>query len=280
VHQGRLEGEITLGVQARVTIGGKQVSLRQTADALANHTGPWVAVSAALKHGEEHPRALASKGAVVITDRASAATRGRGLVETLARALTPDARGVAVLVREKGAPLDDVRALCGALRPIAKRAGALLLVHTHVTLVRELGLDGAHVSSTGEPRKARALLRRGALLGVSRHDGDAIDEGVVDYSTLSPIFAPSSKPGDARATLGLDALGARCRASPTPVVALGGIAALSARGAFGKGAAAVAVVGAVMAAHDPRRALMELISVAGADLAPRRAKIGAGQRAH
>jgi thiamine-phosphate pyrophosphorylase len=200
---------------------------------------------------------------LVITDEDACARVGRGVMETVARALLPASPSVAVLVRTPHRSLDDVRSLCGALAPIARRAGASLLVHTHLTLVRELGLAGAHVRSGADVREARALLPAGALLGASRHDGDALDRDALaplDYVTLSPIFSPLSK-RDARAPLGVDALARACAAPrATPLVALGGIDRRNARACIRAGAPAVAVVGAVMSAHDPRRALSALCS--------------------
>jgi thiamine-phosphate pyrophosphorylase len=127
--------------------------------------------------------------------------------------------------------------------------------------VRELGLAGAHVSARANVSEVRALLPPGALLGASRHEGDALDEKAltsVDYVTLSPIFQPLSKVA-ARAPLGVDSLSRACAASrTTPLVALGGIDHRNARACRGAGAPAVAVIGAVMASHDPRRALSAL----------------------
>ena len=201
---------------------------------------------------------------LVITDEHACARVSRGVVETIARALWPSAPGVAVLVRAPDRSLEDVRVLCAALQPIARRAQALLLVHTHVQLVGALGLHGAHVNAHTDVREARAQLPPGALLGASRHDGDPLDEEALaplDYVTLSPLFAPSSKPAsaahatDARASLGVAAL---ARSSAKPLDALGGINERRAAACFRAGADAVAVIGAVMHAHDPRRALLEL----------------------
>src|SRR6476469_5256413 len=58
---------------------------------------------------------------LLITDDAACARAGRGVVETVARALLPEARGVAVLVRMKRAPVDDVAATCAAVRAIAQK---------------------------------------------------------------------------------------------------------------------------------------------------------------
>lgn len=193
---------------------------------------------------------------LVITDEEACRAQTRGVVETVARALLPEVPpGIAVLVRAKSRPLDHVRDLCAALRPVTRRARAQLLVHTHASLVAELGLDGAHLDSQANVAKARAGLPQGALLGASRHDGDPLDDAALDYVTLSPIFQTDERPG-----LGVNVLSGKSATSATPIVALGGIDETRAASCIRAGAAAVAVMGAVMGAHDPRRALNRIVA--------------------
>lgn len=201
---------------------------------------------------------------LVITDRAACATRGRGVLETVARALAGvDARDVAVLYRDKArSPEHNLRTVA-ALRTLCRHAGARVLVHTHVFVATSLGLDGAHLASdalttAGEVALARSLLAPGALLGVSVHRGDQVPLEV-DYAMLAPVFAPSSKPHDTRPPLGLDGLRAACTATPVPLIALGGIDDGNARACFDAGARAVAVLGAVMSAPDPARTLRRVL---------------------
>jgi thiamine-phosphate pyrophosphorylase len=195
------------------------------------------------------------------TDAAMARTRGRGVVDTVVRMLAGHDVGgrVAVVVRDKVASVDDVAALCGALRPVCQRGGALLLVHTHVPLVAALRLDGAHLDGRADVGAARARLPHGCLLGASRHRDDVDGQGLgvagADYATLSPIFAPTSKPDDARAPLGPAAL----RGHRLPVYALGGVDEENAAACIAAGAAGVAVLGGLMAATDPSRSLTALL---------------------
>ncbi|MDP2342042.1 MAG: thiamine phosphate synthase [Deltaproteobacteria bacterium] len=195
----------------------------------------------------------------VITD--AGACRAGGVVLTVARMLNDvDVGGaVAVVARTKGSSIDPA-ALCSALLPLCRRAGALLMAHTDARLVGALGLDGVHLPSASPPRLARLQMPRGRLLGISRHAGDAFDDDdVCDYATLSPVFAPTSKPLDSRPPLGPPALSGHRRA----VVALGGVDAGNARACLNHGAAGVAVVGAVLSAVDPRRALLSLMQAVG-----------------
>ena len=205
--------------------------------------------------------------------------RGRGVLETLARALsfvpeqpTVDA-ALAILVRAKRSTVDDVARLCEAIRALtAGVRGALVLVHTHVDLVKKLGLDGAHLASgvaatfadtVDHAARMRAAMPTGTLLGCSRHAGDALDDVALasfDYVTLSPVFAPTSKHNDTRPTLGLDGLRAHVGRCARPVVALGGVHEHNARACLDHGAVAVAVLGAAMSARDPRTVTTSLLA--------------------
>lgn len=216
---------------------------------------------------------------LVITDEATCRRRGRSVVASVARMLSSSSRAagaldlagqVAVVVRHKQ---HDTAGLCEALRPICHRAGALVFAHGDTGLVGALGLDGVHLPGGASVRAARLRLPRGALLGQSRHahDVDSTGDGAddannddVDYVTLSPIFSPSSKPDDTRMPLGVGALRAprdRLRRLRSPVFALGGVDDRNARACLQHGAVGVAVIGAVLGALDPRRALLALLDV-------------------
>ncbi len=205
---------------------------------------------------------------LLITDAAACATRCRGVVDTVARALDGvDARQVAVLFRDKAASPDKNLRAVAALRSLCARSGARVLIHTHVFMAMSLGLHGAHLASDalrapGDVELARSLLARGALLGVSAHAGDALPAGA-DYALLSPVFPSTSKPADQRPLVGLDGLRAVCATSPTPVVALGGVDEENAPACLAAGAQAVAVLGGVMGARDPSAALRRLLAALG-----------------
>ena len=90
-----------------------------------------------------------------------------------------------------------------------------------------------------------------------------------DAVTLSPIFVSASKPGYGPA-LGLERLGEVAAVSPVPVIALGGIEdEAGVRACLEAGAAAVAVMGAVMRAADPAGLLARLVRATGTGEQPR-----------
>lgn len=109
---------------------------------------------------------------------------------------------------------------------------------------QQYGLN-LHLPGGMDAAALRPLAPRG--LSQSVHDRAGLQRARVagvDRVLLSPIFAPGSKPLDARPPLGLAALAAAC-AHPTPkVLALGGITPARAPPCREAGAAGVAAIGA------------------------------------
>ncbi len=125
--------------------------------------------------------------------------------------------------------------------------GATVIVHARTPdgarLAAARGL-GLHLPSGVDPAPWRARIP--GLLGASCHDRAQLEraDGVCDYATLSPVFAPTSKPHDRRSTLGLHGLARACSGLDLPVLALGGLGPGNARGCLQAGAWGVAGIGA------------------------------------
>jgi thiamine-phosphate pyrophosphorylase len=122
-----------------------------------------------------------------------------------------------------------------------------------------------HLPAGASPQQARARLGKGALIGLSVHSADeaARADPTADYVTLSPIFGSISKPGYGPA-LGVQGLVDAAAHARVPIVALGGVSADNLGPCLAAGAAAVAVMGAVMAAADPEAATAALARTLGA----------------
>lgn len=106
-----------------------------------------------------------------------------------------------------------------------------------------------------------------ALIGMSVHSpGEAsiLDPETVDYAVAGPFAETASKPGYGPA-LGIDGLAAIVRASPVPVIAIGGIDAANTADCLAAGAAGIAVMGSIMRAPDPAGEMARLVAaLAGA----------------
>ena len=192
---------------------------------------------------------------LVVSDRRQ--TGRLGLVATVAAAVTGGAR--AVVLREKDLERSERTELgCALVELLAAVGGTVSVAGADVELARNIGAHGLHLA-WADPFPED---RNGLVVGRSCHDarelGDAGTEEV-DYATVSPVFPSSSKPGygPAITTAGLTRL---VGGTAVPLVALGGVTPANARSCLDAGAAAVAVMGAVMSADDPAAATAELLT--------------------
>jgi thiamine-phosphate pyrophosphorylase len=197
----------------------------------------------------------------LITDRRLAGARG--LIATCEAALQGAPRGaVAIQLREKDLEARELFELACQMRQLCDRYGASLLVNDRIDVAIAARADGVHLASKSiGAADARNLLGSAALIGVSTHSpADVINaaEQGADFVVFGPVFAPLSKSGHGTPQ-GRDGLTAACRAASIPVFALGGItpervAAMADCGAVGAG-----VIGWVIGADDPGRAVESLI---------------------
>jgi thiamine-phosphate pyrophosphorylase len=192
---------------------------------------------------------------LVITDRKGAT---RPLEEVVAAALRGGCRWLSL--REKDLAHDERLALLERLVSLARPFGATISVHGDLAAAEAAG-TGVHLPAGGSPERARARLGKGALIGLSVHSAGeaAAAHPAADYVTLSPIFPSISKPGYGPA-LGADGIADAVARSSVPIVALGGVTEGNLASCLAAGAAAVAAMGAVMAAADPEAATAALVA--------------------
>ncbi|HXE16922.1 MAG TPA: thiamine phosphate synthase [Stellaceae bacterium] len=149
-----------------------------------------------------------------------------------------------------------------------ERARARVSVHADYDAAMTTGATGVHLPRHGSIKTARAYLGNRALIGISTHDRNEVQQAIAlgaDYVTLSPIFPSASKP-DYGPALGLDGLAAIAKSAPIPVYALGGVDAGNAAACRAAGAAGVAIMGAAMRAADPEAMVRRVIASLGAPL--------------
>lgn len=155
-------------------------------------------------------------------------------------------------LREKDLPADAQVSLLQRLLPIARAHGARLSLHGDPAIAKEAGADGVHLSAGRDPALARKLLGPAALIGVSLHTAEEaarLDPATVDYAIAGAVFATPSKPG--YGPIGLSGLRIIAEVARVPVIAIGGIGALTASDALRAGARGLAVMGGLMRAPDP-----------------------------
>lgn len=196
---------------------------------------------------------------IVITDVALASPRS---VETVVEtALEAGARSIQL--REKGASARELLARGRRLRELTRKWGALLFINDRFDLALAVEADGVHLGPHDLPvRAVRRIAPAGFLIG---HSTDVVEVAIraanegADYIGCGAVRATTTK-ADAGEAIGVAGLERVARAVPVPVVGIGGIdPSLARRIAEQSSAAGVAVIGAVMAASDPGRAVRELL---------------------
>ena len=211
----------------------------------------------------------------VLVDPAQA--RGRPLAEIAAAA----ARGGATLIqlRDKTGTtremIEAVRAIVAALAG----SGVPLLVNDRVDVALAAEADGVHLGREDmEPREARVLLGRGAIIGAtvrSEAEVAALQPDATDYVCIGGVFATSSKdnPDPPLGVAGFARLAelSRAKAPGIPVGAIAGINERNAAEVIAAGADGVAIVSAVTSAADPEAAARNLREIVEAARAGRAA---------
>jgi thiamine-phosphate pyrophosphorylase len=198
---------------------------------------------------------------LVITDRTQAHAP---LDDVLAAAFAAGCRWASV--REKDLPPGGQVALAQRLLRVARDWDAILTLHGEPKLAQAAGLDGVHLSGSGDAVAARALLGHGDLVGISVHsvaDAAKLDPSMIDYAIAGPAYATTSKP-DYGPPLGMRGIGRIADATKVPIIAIGGITATAIAELNVAGAAGIAVMGGVMRAMDPKGEVKRLVNALSA----------------
>lgn len=179
-------------------------------------------------------------------------TTGQQELETVAAILErcPGALIDALHVREKHRSARELVDWHARLKP--------LLPHTAVVLNDRLdaalaaNADGVQLTGGSlSAQQARRIAPPGMAVGCSVHSAEEAAEAALqgaDYVLFGHVFATGSKPG--LAPRGLDALAEAAKASPAPVIAIGGIEPERVQSVLAAGAAGIAVLSSVLLHAD------------------------------
>ena len=154
--------------------------------------------------------------------------------------------------RDKGDQLPD----CLRLVEMCTAHDALLIVNDHADLAVATSAHGLHVGQHDLPlAQARSLLAPSQLAGRSNatvEEAQESESGGADYVAVGRMFPTESKSNTRPA--GLETLRSVRETAQAPLVAIGGITEENVESVVEAGADAIAVIGAVAAAADPREA--------------------------
>jgi len=192
-------------------------------------------------------------GLYVITD--TTRHQGDALVTAVSDAISGGAR--IVQYRDKTTDADRRLAEMRALRQLTRAHDVLLLVNDDIELARRSGADGVHLGRDDQAIvAARHALGTEAVIGASCYNRLDLAERAVaqgaDYCAFGAAFPSLTKPEAVAAPFEL--FRQAHEALPVPVCAIGGINADNAASVIAAGADMLAVISAVFAATDIRRA--------------------------
>ncbi|HEX2914002.1 MAG TPA: thiamine phosphate synthase [Chloroflexia bacterium] len=148
------------------------------------------------------------------------------------------------------------------LRTFCREAGVAFIVNDRLDLALALEADGLHLGQSDLPVEvARRIAGDRLFIGLSVLDEQetlrALQEEA-DYLGASPVFTSSTKP-DAGVGMGLTGLAKLTGlAGSLPVVGIGAINETNAAAVMQAGAAGIAVVSALVAAPDVKKAAQRL----------------------
>jgi len=198
---------------------------------------------------------------LLITDRKQAP---RPLAEQVEDCLAAGLR--AVQLREKDLAVRDLLALATDLREATRRHDARLIVNDRLDVAFAVGADGVQRTHASLPvsvlrRLAPAPFRVGASVH-SLEEATAAEADGADFLIFGPVYDTPSKRAFGPPQ-GLAALTRVAAAVQAPVVGVGGITAARAREVLDAGAAAVAVISALVAPARPAQAVKAFLDALG-----------------
>jgi thiamine-phosphate pyrophosphorylase len=165
-------------------------------------------------------------------------------------------------LREKDLSVRDLLALSQEMRTLTNEFGARLFINDRVDVAVAVNADGVHLGHESMPVEAvRRVVGNNMLIGVSTHnlaEAKAAEAGGADFITFGPIFETPSKT-ELGNPVGVEMLKKLKCDINIPIYALGGIKSGNIMQVLSAGASGVAMISAVLAAEDIKKASSKLI---------------------
>lgn len=210
---------------------------------------------------DERMRRFLDAGLYLVTSRAVSA--GRSTEEIVRLALDGGVR--LVQLREKDLSTRELTCLARTVRAMTAEAGALLIINDRIDIAISVGADGVHLGQEDLPVRDARALAPDLVVGASSHSIAEAREACADgasYVNIGPLFPTSTKEWQDE-FLGWEGLQRISEVMTVPFTVMGGIEKEHIPRLVAAGARTIAVVTAVTAAGDPRRAAEELLAEIG-----------------
>jgi len=159
----------------------------------------------------------------------------------------------ALQLRDKEAGGGELFAEARQMLCLCRELGVPFFVNDRLDIALACGADGVHLGQSDLPvSAARRLAPRPFIIGASARTPEDADRAIrdgADYLGAGAVFPTGSKE-DAQ-VIGLDGICAITRASPVPVVTIGGVSLDNLREVMACGADGVAVISAAVRGDIP-----------------------------
>lgn len=165
-----------------------------------------------------------------------------------------------IQLREKGLPDRVLLKYAQEVRRLTESARARFILNDRPDLARLVGADGVHLGQDDlSVRDTRRIVGTRALIGVSTHDLDQLEQAVLEgagYLGVGPVFASETKGFDELP--GPTFVRQAAETTSLPWFAIGGITAENLDEVLDAGARRIAVRSAILSADRPREAAASL----------------------
>lgn len=165
-----------------------------------------------------------------------------------------------IQLREKELDQADFLKEAVAIKELCGRYRVPFVINDSVDIALRMGADGVHVGQSDmEAGDVRALIGKDRILGVS---AQTVEQALLaesrgaDYLGVGAVFHTGSKADADDVSFGT--LQAICKAVKIPVIAIGGISRENVMRLSGSGICGIAVISAIFAEKDIRRATADL----------------------
>lgn len=159
-----------------------------------------------------------------------------------------------VQLRDKDLSPRDLLATAKKIRDVAGSMGRALIVNDRIDIALASSAHGVHIGYDDFPYSpARSLCPKPFILGVSGGTMEELKEAIgagVDYIGVGPVFETREAKPDAGPPVGLKFIEEARKVTEIPLIGIGGIDHENAPSVIRAGAAAVAVISAVVASED------------------------------
>jgi thiamine-phosphate pyrophosphorylase len=147
--------------------------------------------------------------------------------------------------RDKDASDSQLLERAALVRSVFPSTDSCLILNDRVALVKAACFDGVHVGQEDmSPARARSILGREGLIGVSTHNLQQLllaGDDCADYVAVGPVFQTSSKENP-DPLVGLEGVRSARQRTSHALVAIGGITRSDCRAVLDAGADSVAVI--------------------------------------